>query len=333
VTQSVVLPLLEQPGPCPVCGGADLRPLHVYEAGSKAEWYAVRVALVGCAGCGVGFSHPLPSEAQLDAYYRSEAEGWDGRVAADVAEDVLARKFEDKRARHRAELAHLARLLGPAPPPGRSALDYGCGVGAFLDVLAEEGWRTAGVEPGETARAIAGERHAVLDELPAAPAFSFAVAYHVLEHLRRPLDEVSRIAAALEPSGHLLVAVPDAGGLGSHHRFTHVFKFPHMFMFTRASLAALLALAGFEVVATSQDGEEWPETKPYELKCLARRAAAPVPLPPDPLAPLLDALRAYGDFELAERRRLREQAARGRVRRRLRRALGRAGPPARPPKF
>ena len=337
MAETVVLPLLEEHGSCPVCGERALRPLHVYEAGLHAEWFALRVALMGCSTCGIGFAHPLPDEEALDAYYHAQAEGWDGRVADDVAQAVLERKLVDKRARHRADLAHIEPYLRVIPGGERAALDFGCGVGACLDVLQQAGWQTFGIEPGETARRFVAQRHTVLDSVPAERTFELAVLHHVLEHLRDPLAVVSRIARVVKPGGYLLVAVPDAGGLGRHRRFTHVFKFPHTFMFTRSSLEALLGIAGFEIADSSQDGEGWPKTKEYELKCLARRVDGQVPPPPDPLAPLVEALRSYGEYELAERRRLKEEAvaARGKLRTRLRRALSKArgGGERRAPKF
>ncbi len=43
--------------------------------------------------------------------------------------------------------------------PGRRALDFGCGIGGWLDALAADGWETTGIEPGVSAATAMAARH------------------------------------------------------------------------------------------------------------------------------------------------------------------------------
>jgi 2-polyprenyl-3-methyl-5-hydroxy-6-metoxy-1,4-benzoquinol methylase len=312
---TIFFPLLEELPGCPVCSRPELRALDVYGIGKPIAVDALRLALVGCEACGIVFSHPLPTEEALARYYASENESWDRRVSERLERKARHRSHRDegrsptsrpdagkkpkltKRARHREELAAISALL---PRGGdRRALDYGCGIGVFLDVLAESGWQTYGLEPGPTARAYSAERHQLVDAIAPGLDVDLAIVYHVLEHLRDPLAVLRSIGAAVRPgSGCIFVAVPDLGRLPEHRDRPYVASKLHLFSFTRSSLRSLLGLAGFEVVG-------FPEprgAKTTRLLCLARRVDAAPPPGDRPLAEALAALRGYGELCASELR-------------------------------
>jgi 2-polyprenyl-3-methyl-5-hydroxy-6-metoxy-1,4-benzoquinol methylase len=290
------LPLLVAPRVCVSCGAEAVRALHVYPVnhGKPRVTQQLSLALLGCERCGFVFSTPTPTTAELDAYYGSKGEGWDGRIA--VEPERMAAKLERKRASNALDYALLA-ANAELPAGRRRALDFGCGIGGWLDVLAADGWETAGIEPGMLAAAAVRTRHTLLDEIPAEPSFELVVVQHTLEHLSNPRETLSRLAAATVPGGLIYVSVPNLPRLPEHGDFDYIASDKHISSFTQTSLGALFALTGFELIAHSND-PSWkePVQRPEGLKRLAaigRRVAVEVALPAEPLNCALGALREH----------------------------------------
>ncbi|HEX4048743.1 MAG TPA: class I SAM-dependent methyltransferase [Elusimicrobiota bacterium] len=117
--------------------------------------------------------------------------------------------------------AFLDRLLAPLTavlPAGAEGLDYGCGPGPTASaMLRERGFRTFDYDP-----------FFFPDARPLARTFDFIVCTEVLEHLRRPAEDLARLAGLLKPGGLLGamtgVLEDDASFEGWWYRrdFTHV---------------------------------------------------------------------------------------------------------------
>jgi SAM-dependent methyltransferase len=291
----IVFPLLRDLGSCLVCASAGLRPLHIWTNRTREITNALRLAFVGCETCGVAFLHPLPTEAQLDDYYASGYR----LESAPRPNAKLVQKLALKRANAALHLATLEKSVGPLD--GRQhAFDFGCGLGAWLDVLQDRGWHTYGHEPGPRARAVAAQHHAMLDAIPDEPAFDLVVANHVLEHLRDPLAAVRALASATNLGGHIYVSVPDLGRLHEHRSFSYVTNERHIFSFTTSALRSLFALTGFELVAHSND-VAWPDgpidkNDAKRLKAVGRRVDREIPLPSSPLDEVIDTMLRFEPY-------------------------------------
>jgi SAM-dependent methyltransferase len=288
-----------------------MRALHVEpDRGSINLTPQVNRLIVGCNSCGVVYSDPLPTEEQLDRYYASESatesDGWDARVAADESklEAALGKKAE-RSARFVEALDRVAGLpaVGTTPP---AALDFGCGIGAWLDPLKARGWQAYGIEPGPTAARFAGRRHTMLDRPPSEPTFDLVILHHVLEHLRDPVGELQRLARCTRADGLLWVSVPNLGGLARHGRWRYVSSARHLFSYTWAGLASVFALAGFELLAHS-DEATWPseltqtEASDRQIIAVGRRTNTTPTLPERPLEVALDAMIAFDRGDLIYR--------------------------------
>lgn len=94
--------------------------------------------------------------------------------------------------------AFLDRVLAPLSArlaPGAEGLDYGCGPGpAAAVMLAERGLRARDYDPFFAPDAGALAR-----------AYDFVVCTEVLEHLRRPAEDLARLDGLLRPGGILAV--------------------------------------------------------------------------------------------------------------------------------
>jgi SAM-dependent methyltransferase len=314
-----VFPLLEDfHRACPVCESDRLRGLEVYRnLRRRVQPDRAFLALMGCLTCGIVFTHPLPTEQQLEAFYAT-GEGWEHRISAARAQ--LDAGLAKKQKRHDRQLELLAPHLGGG---GRS-LDFGCGQGAWLDALQAAGWDTAGFEPGPSQREIASRRHRMIDAPPTEPEFDLILSYHVYEHLRDPMQTTRALAGALRGGGHLLISVPDLSRLPAHQDLTYVRGEVHIFSYTHAGMASLLGLAGLEVVAWL-DTPEWDAvmaSEPKRLRVLARKTAQVRRPEGRPLDEAVEALRTYGRAE--ERRRAARATKHGEERGALRRRVASA---------
>jgi SAM-dependent methyltransferase len=237
----------------------------------------------------------LPSEDELARYYAQE-EGWEGRIPH--SEAGIQKRLQVKRARYALHLAALEGLVDGRHGDGQpKALDFGCGLGAWLDVLKARGWQTYGLEPGPRAAEIAGREHTILTAIPTAATFDLIIVNHVFEHLRDPLGVARALAAATKNSGHLYVSVPDLSGLAVHHSLSYVANERHIFSYTSSSLRSLFALSGFELIAHSNEavwpGEPIDKDDAKRLKAVGVPVEGELPLAPDPLAEAIASMVGY----------------------------------------
>jgi SAM-dependent methyltransferase len=173
----------------------------------------------------------------------------------------------DREAEYReAKGARLIERLRTLPPPAiRTLLEVGSGYG-YTRVAAERaGLRTGGVDVnGEACRQATG-RYGLetfqgtlaeaLAEVPPSsrrvdPGSWDAVLYQfVLEHVVDPVRELTMARQALRPEGWLVLSVPnmDAAEIDVFGAAYRSFRGDHLHLFTRASLGAMLAEAGFRL--------------------------------------------------------------------------------------
>jgi SAM-dependent methyltransferase len=251
---------------CPACGSRALCDLDVLPL------RAARTGFVsGCDDCGLVFSNPQPTAAELEEFY-----GASGSWAGD-------RQHLDEQADHTPLGRSWVRLFDAirdrvdvaAPPAGASVLDFGCGEGTMLDALQSCGWETWGIE---TASDHAFARHRRLHAIPDAATVDLVLALHVLEHVSSPLELLRQLAAACRIGGHILVAVPRLDTLPTHRDYRYVLNGrAHIMAYTRRCLEALLVRSGWEIVASPLDvarGRPLPQTM-RRMRVLARRTDSP----------------------------------------------------------
>ena len=155
-----------------------------------------------------------------------------------------------------------ALLLSEARP-GERVLDLGCGAGRFVAALAAAGARPVGVElaqaaldrarrnaPGADFRLVADDGSLPLDHA----SVELVWCSEVLEHVADTAHVLLEVRRVLRPGGRLLVTVPFhgrvKGALIALARFDAHFDplGQHLRFYTRTSLAATLAHAGFAAV-------------------------------------------------------------------------------------
>lgn len=135
-------------------------------------------------------------------------------------------------------------------------LDFGCGLGGLLNVMADEAEWAVGLEPNKDRSAIVSANgHRVIASMEDLEFNSIDVItmFHVFEHLSTPLETLSIIRKYLKLNGVLLIEVPNARdalitlyNCNEFKKFT--FWSEHLVLHTRESLKGILKSAGFKSV-------------------------------------------------------------------------------------
>jgi SAM-dependent methyltransferase len=240
--------------PCPLCGSTDSKLVrHATEFRLRRRTYR----LSECLGCAHVFVDPPPSPVELEQYYAETVP----KLREDFgSENVGARAAETTVEREKYELFS---QLGLMERPG-ALLDVGFGSGGFLAGMATRGWRSAGVEfTDKIDQSFASQFDTFLgpDALDQVPAGRFDVAtlWHVLEHLRDPIDSLRRVRRALKPDGKLLIAVPSFDSVSARVFGNYWYGLVppwHLHQFRPRTLELAISQAGFSVEEIRGFGEQ-----------------------------------------------------------------------------
>jgi len=184
--------------------------------------------------------------------------------------------FQEGAARYSARISLFRRRLQEIDryrEPGR-LLDVGCAKGDFLRLARDEfGWDVVGLDVSAWAAEYACSTYdldvqvaSVADALFRQAEFDVIHANHVLEHVSAPLTALQRMWQWLRPGGCLFLEVPnEIDNLPWHldlllgrtraedgpfgRRKPRPQSTPHLYFFTRKTLARILESASFEVAA------------------------------------------------------------------------------------
>jgi 2-polyprenyl-3-methyl-5-hydroxy-6-metoxy-1,4-benzoquinol methylase len=163
----------------------------------------------------------------------------------------------------------LLSLVGQLPV-GR-ALDCGCGAGDNARAFASRGWEVSGItiSPAEEERASRYCKFVYLHDLELGippsidQTYNLVVFSHVLEHLRNPDHILREIKSRLEPTGYVVVALPNVLHWRNRLQFLlgrfeyetgGIMDNTHIKFYTFKSGERLLTANGFEVITKLGDG-------------------------------------------------------------------------------
>lgn len=232
---------------CPLCSSKSFAPFlscrdHVRDG--TAEYL-----LVCCNSCRLIYVNPPPEPEQLTLSYSDEYRDW---IGVDVATPVQGIKHLGLRRKRRA-LEKYSDGLG-------RLLDVGCGEGNFVLEARLSGWDAVGTEVDSHQAALAsriGGAEVRVGDLTDChfeeESFDVVTMWHVLEHLRNPLETLAEVHKLLKPGGLLIVMVPDCSCLAAR-----LFKASwsgydpprHLCNFSPDVLEDALVRAGFDRIDT-----------------------------------------------------------------------------------
>ena len=219
---------------CNLCGSDDAEVVFLHRNG--------RIANQVCRRCGLAYLSPRPTAEETDALYRAYEQAYPEDYLNDPASPFA------HAARERANFV-TRWIAGPA-----QAVEFGSGYGHFVAALSARGACVRGLEPSEPQVRLARElgrpvERGGVEVLQAGDALDLVCSFHVLEHLRDPLDALQRVWRALGQKGLLILDVPDATRLPvTAIEHFYIATGQHLYAFTPAVLRALLERAGFELL-------------------------------------------------------------------------------------
>lgn len=147
--------------------------------------------------------------------------------------------------------------------PGKAVLDFGCGNGAFLDLVRVSGnaAKAVGIEQDESSLAELRKAgiHCWNDiaSVPPEEIFDIVFLFHVIEHLSEPENILQAIGARLNKNGTIVIETPNAeDALLSYYNCEAFADFtywsPHIYLYNVETLTALLERAGFVITEMRQ---------------------------------------------------------------------------------
>ena len=179
---------------------------------------------------------------QLHLYYKSEDYLSHQKDRSDLK--VLLYKIAQ-----RTMLRYKMQKLSPYLSKRAKVLDYGCGVGAFLAYLSQNGFHVQGVEPNPSARKIAQQQGvSVSQSLPEAGTYDMITLWHVLEHIPDPKEALRSFYKYLTPKGTLVLALPNPTSWDAQHYAAYWAGWDvprHLWHFTPEGIQKMAASMGF----------------------------------------------------------------------------------------
>ena len=226
--------------PCPACGSENVKPLVSLDRRLK------RLPSACCGHCGLIYTNPMPTDAELSDYYANFYRFDYQAVSSEPTERHLRKRRNEAAGR----AAQVTELLDS---PVRT-LDFGCGTGEFVTAMSELGHDAYGFEPGETYGNFARRRHG--DHVKVSgwqnadfpeESFGLVSCFHVVEHLAQPVEAMKKMAQWARPDGYVYVEVPDIGQEKRNKGFGYL-HFAHLINFNTHNLVVAAAQAGLSPV-------------------------------------------------------------------------------------
>ncbi len=219
--------------PCPACGQTQFH--WRFRKKGHDFWR--------CTRCGVEKQHPLPTLAELAAYY--EAAFTDGMYKTFVDAEPMKVMTAGERM---TEITGLAR-------PGRW-LDVGCANGVFVEAAQNAGHDAEGIELSEEAVAMARTRGvkatcSTIEHFGTPASYDTITAFDVIEHVIDPRGFLGEARRLLKADGTLVLTLPDQGSIMRRVMGkSWYFYIPeeHLHYFNRTNMVRLLDGCGLQLV-------------------------------------------------------------------------------------
>lgn len=238
--------------PCPSCSALSGQIVSLVDGKSGGP-----LTTLSCDSCGLGRIDPIPSEKELEQWYKNEyRETYKGLVNPALRYVLRAGRNALDRYDWFTKKMH-PDFNTPGDRQGVS-LDIGASSGEFVTLMSARGFDARGIEPhrgyADYAVRVMGQKVFSGSLNEGLTNFSdesidLITMFHVLEHLAEPVKSLRLLGKTLSASGCLYIEVPNALRMCAP---TYMFFKAHTLYFTHDSLIRLLAKAGFAVAAKNE---------------------------------------------------------------------------------
>lgn len=270
---------------CVICGKNDSRTICSFRPADLAREFS----LEQCPHCGAAFVNPHPTKGQMLSFFS------DSRIFLKTTDpEGRRRSLLKERDRRRKEFAGYVRRIKRLVPDGR-ALDVGCGLGLFLELLGPN-YDRLGLDVNPFSVRFIRERLGLevmeddaMETEFAPESFDLISVMQTLDHLDRPGVFLDRAANWLRPGGVLflssLINIDSfcARLFKDEFRLLHPF---HLTYFTPSSIRKALEGLGFRIVRLEYPYFRTPYFSPAEavfsMIKMARRLVRPRTQNPKP---------------------------------------------------
>ncbi|NNL09049.1 MAG: class I SAM-dependent methyltransferase [Croceitalea sp.] len=190
-----------------------------------------------------------PQPQNISAYYESES-----YISHTDANTSLFEKLYQKVKQY--NLRKKLSLINRFNRGSQNLLDIGAGTGDFLKVAQTAGWKGAGVEPNEKAKAKALEKGMYLNQTLKdlkEEKYTCITLWHVLEHLPDLDKQITNIVNLLAENGTIFIAVPNFKSYDAKHYGSYWAGFDvprHLWHFSKKAISNLFEAHKFQIVKT-----------------------------------------------------------------------------------
>jgi 2-polyprenyl-3-methyl-5-hydroxy-6-metoxy-1,4-benzoquinol methylase len=201
------------------------------------------IDILECDDCGLVYLSSL-NHIQ-DGHY--EESGMHGDEVPDINMWLQVTEFDDKR---RYEFVK-------EKITNKTALDFGCGAGGFLDLAKKSASSVSGIELEKALQPSFKQRDLdVFENLAKAQEennkYDVITAFHVVEHLQNPKEILMELSKLLEEGGEMIVEVPNSDdALLTLYKSKDFQKFTywsqHLFLFNSKTMSELIEQTGLKL--------------------------------------------------------------------------------------
>ena len=223
--------------PCDLCGSVDR------DVVGRRDRYGNPLQTCLCRNCGLVFTSPMPTDMEVDNFYRRFYRKSYHNAYKPTAKALL-----------RAERGAASRFeaVRPVLKRGARVLDVGSASGNFVRFMTDQGYETIGIEPNQAFAEYSRSEFGINVQATIWQeaeikngSIDVITANHVIEHFRSPVAALQTFHLWLKPGGAVYISVPniynpDRTPYGRFH-------FAHIYNFTRETLIMLALKAGFEM--------------------------------------------------------------------------------------
>ena len=197
----------------------------------------INVNILECSDCGLVYLSSL--DHIQDGHY--EESGMHDKETPDINNWLKETEFDDKR-----RYNFIKEKIS-----NKNLLDFGCGVGGFLDMAKKSAIKVSGVELEIALQASYQERKLnVFSNLKEAQEknekYDIITAFHVVEHLQNPKKILEDLSKLLKKNGEIIIEVPNSNDAlltlyenESFQNFTYWSQ--HLFLFNKKTMTELVS--------------------------------------------------------------------------------------------
>jgi len=235
---------------CPICGHDRFETAYEkkFIVIMNDEHYIWPTTQVICKKCGMVFTNPQPVNSVLEMYY-STTYNYYGEISPTPR--IQQFNFMKK---------HI-------PSKFKRVLEVGAFNGYFLNILRDNGYEVHGIEPSRIGVEQAKNKFGInienrfFDEEyvesfvnKKKKQFDIVCFFHVLEHIKRPLEFLKLVKKVSREDGYIFLEVPDAER-PLVNNVADFFSIEHINHFTEMSLKNLANLLGLNIIAFDKPKE------------------------------------------------------------------------------